>query len=179
MYSFLSRYGQLLGLGLGLLITILFFLIIAASGETLATNSDVSDKAQVKALADSGIFNIGIYGAFLLTVLCSVLMLGFGVFGIVQDPKGSLKSLAGFGALLVIFLIGYGIAKSMGDSDIVMAAIEKFNKSAIDAETGEKTSSFITAGKSSFISGSLITTIALGLLAFLGLVASEVMNLFR
>ncbi len=178
MYNLLSKYGQVIGLGIGLFFTLIFFGMIAANGSTLDEAANMSAREGIAYLSETSIFNVGLYAVIILTILSALAMLVFGVMGIARDPKGSMRSLIGLGALAVIFLIAFMIAKGMGDGDGVMAAITKFN-GLIEGENPSDAFSFITPGKSGFIGGALITTMILGGLSFLGLVVSEVMNLFR
>ncbi len=169
MYSFLSRYGQLIALGIGVFITLVFFIIIGANNSYIESLADMKRLEYNAALSQTSIFDFGLYGTFALIILTTLAVLAFGVLGIVTDIKGSMKSLIGFGALILIFVISYFVAGSMGDSDSVLAVIEKM------ATRGQ----IITPGISNFISASLITTLILGGITTLGAIVSAIWNLFR
>ncbi len=161
IYQFLSRYGQYFGLGLGLLIVILYFALVGMkSGEF----SPLIEEKDWTGAANTGAFNIGIFGAFALTVLGAIAIFLFSILGIVMDIKGSLKGLIGIGALLLIFLICYFMSNPATDADFVIDAQTRFD---------------VSNSSSKFISGSLWTTAALLGAACIGLIASEVMNFFR
>ncbi len=179
MYSLLSKYGQLVALGVGVLITLLFFGIIMSSGDKLDAASQLSLKEGNAMLSATSIFDLGLYAVLFLTIAAAIAAVVFGIVNIAKDPKGSMKSLIGIGVLLAIFLIGYMAAGTDGDD--VMAAINKFN-GLIKVGEGENVADkfeYLNAGKSSFIGGALNTAYVLGGVAFLGLIVSEVMNLFR
>jgi hypothetical protein len=180
MYSFLSRYGQLIALGLGAFITIVFFAIIGASGSTF---SDLADKdlplRQYNAeLSKYSMFNFGIIATGLLILVCAAATFVFGILGIVTDFKSSKKALIGAGVILVIFIIAYFAANSSGDSDSVLQVIDKMNKKSFD-DVGNATINTVTSGRSSYISASMITTAILGFLALISMIAFEIWNLFR
>ncbi len=178
MYSLLSKYGQVIALGIGVFFTLVLFAMIAANGATLDEAAQMQLKEGNAFLSQTSIFDIGLYAVFILTSLAALAMLVFGVLGVVKDPKGSLKSLIGIGVLLAIFVIGYMIAKSSGETTGITAAINKFN-GLIEGENPTESFQYLTAGKSSMIGGALWTTFALMFLTFVGMIASEVLNLFR
>ncbi len=176
MYNFLSRYGQLIGLGLGAVIILIYIIIIATSGSSFAEVDGMSSREAAQILSTKSIFNWGVFISIALIILAFLAMLGFGIFQIIQNPKDSMKSLIGVGALLVVFIIAWAI--SGGDGEVVQAAIDKSNTD-LGVTSPDDDFNWITAGTSKLISGGLMTTGVLVVLAFVGLVASEVMNLFR
>ncbi|MGK0389170.1 MAG: hypothetical protein ACI94Y_001909 [Maribacter sp.] len=180
MYSFLSRYGQLIALGLGAFITIIFFAIIGASGSTFSdlADQDLPLRQYNAELSKFSMFNFGIVATGLLILVCAAATLVFGVLNIVTDFKSYKKVLIGAGVLLAIFIALYFVSSSSGDSDSVLAVIDKMNKKSFD-DLGNPTINTVTAGRSSYISASIITTAILGLLALISMVAFEVWNLFR
>ena len=180
MYSFLSKHGQVIALGVGALITIIFFVIIGANGSTF---TDL-DTQQLKLrdynieLSKTSIFNFGIVATLFLIAVTALAVAVFGVLGVVTDFKNSKKGLIGFGVVLALFVVAYFISNSSGDADSVLQVMEKMNKDTYD-DAGNATINTVTAGRSSYISASLITTMILGGLAFVGMIASEIWNLFR
>lgn len=180
MYSFLSRYGQLIALGLGAFITIVFFAIIGMKGSvfTELASQDLPLRQYNAELSKYGMFNFGIVAAGLLILACAVAALVFGVLGIATNFQASKKGLIGAAVLLAIFIALYFIANSSGDSESVLAVIDKMNKGTID-EAGNPSINTVTAGRSSYISASMITTAIIGGLALLSMIAFEIWNLFR
>lgn len=180
MYSFLSKHGQVIALCVGALITIIFFAIIAMNGSTFTTLDAEGLKLREynAKLSESSMFNFGLVATLLLVAITALAVAVFGVLGVVTDFKNSKKGLIGFGVLLAIFIIAYFISSSSGDADTVLEVIKKMNAKALD-DAGNDTINTVTAGKSNYISASLITTMILGGLAFVGMVASEIWNLFR
>lgn len=180
MYSFLSKHGQVIALCVGALITIIFFAIIGANGSTF---SDL-DGQQLKlkdyndALSQTSIFNFGIVATLFLVAITALAVAVFGVLGVVTDFKNSKKGLIGFAVVLVLFIVAYFVSSSSGDAESVMEVISKMNEKSLD-DAGNETINTVTPGRSSYISASLITTMVLGGLAFVGMVASEIWNLFR
>ena len=180
MYSFLSRYGQLIALGLGAFITIVFFAIIGLNGSvfTELAGKDLALRQYNAELSQYNMFNFGIVATGLLILVCAAATLVFGVLNIVTDFKSYKKVLIGAGVLLAIFIALYFVASSSGDSESVQEVITKMNKKSFD-DLGNATINTVTEGRSSYISASIITTGILGLLALVSMVAFEIWNLFR
>ena len=131
--------------GLGLLITIIFFVLALNGGE----NPDR--------------FNFGLGIAIALAVLCAVLMLLFGLYQIVTNPKGSMKGLLTFGILVGLFVAMYATAKAGGSASLINTE-EEFG---------------ITEGTSKLISAGMMTTFLLILATLGSFVLSEVRNFFK
>ena len=156
MYTFLTKYGQLVSLGIGVLIILAFYLTAAGSLPEGFANMEKADQFATAGNA----FNIGLSGAIALLVIAAAAWLLFSIYQVAKNPKGSMKSIIGFGALLVLFFVLY----SMADGDVSSPLYEKFG---------------ITPTQSKLISAGLSTTyIALGA-ALLAFVFSEVRNLFK
>jgi len=150
MYKFLTKNGQSLALGLGVLVIAIFLISIytgfSSSGYDMSTDlNKLSDAEQAKIdFFDSGIaLTVGmIIVAFVLAFVI------FGVADLVKFPKNAIKFAVGVLGLGVIFYALY--ATSSFDSAGRLARLnEEFD---------------ITATISKFISGGIKTT--LGLLAF-------------
>lgn len=158
MYKFLTKSGQTLAFGLGVLITILFLISVLGGMEGFNALGD-DDKGS------TSIFNIGLYGAIFLCVLCAAAIVLFGVYHAIANPKGAMKFLIGLGVLVVIFLIFYSMATPVTEADgKIFTIIQKFN---------------ISEGVSKFISGALSTTLTLAVVAAAAFLLSELRNLFK
>jgi hypothetical protein len=157
MYQFLSKNGQTIAFGLGVLLTAIF-LISAFSG--LSEFNMLSDEQQWQ----TDIFNIGFYAAIALTIICLIAAVVFGLVQMAGDIKGAIKGIAGIALLLVVFFIVYSTVDIGADSAGVMKEVREFN---------------LTDGQSQFISAAIITTIALSLIALVTFVVFEVINLFK
>lgn len=157
MYQFLVKHGQSIGFGLGLVVTVIF-LISVLSG--LDSYSTLPEEEQV----NTTIFNAGLYGAIILTVVAALGMLIFGLYHMLSNFKTSLKGIIGFAVLIVVFLIAYSTASGTPEG-IVADAVEK--------------SGTITANNLKFISGGVTTALVLIGVAALAFVLSEISNLFK
>lgn len=156
MYQFLTKHGQLAAFGLGLLIAVVFMISVTGG----IGDFDALPKEEK---GTTTIFNFGLMSAIVLTILCFIAALLFGVWHLVQHPKGSMKMILGLVGILVIFGIFYG--------------------SAQDETTGKLfelvQSNNITSAQNKFITGSLWTGLILAILAAGTFVVSEVRNLFK
>ena len=158
MYKLLTKHGQLMAFGLGLLVTILF--LISVLGGIDSFNS-LAEEEQ----GTTGIFNIGLYGAIVMCVICAVAILGFGLYHAISNPKGAMKFLIGLAVLVVVFGIFYAMAAPIEEANGRLAMIlDKFA---------------ITEGTNKFITGALATTVTLAALAAAAFALSEVRNLFK
>lgn len=76
-----------------------------------------------------GIIDIGLIAGYILIGLCALMAIIMPLIQSFSDPKSLAKSGAGIGALLVVFLIAYGLADpnaegaSVGTSKIVGAGL--------------------------------------------------------
>jgi len=156
MYKTLTRNGQMFAFGLGLLITVAFLISVFSGIEEF---NGMSKEGQY----ETGIFNFGLYAVVALTILGVAAMFIFGILQIVTDLKGSIKGLAGFGVMLIIFAIAYSTAtvESGGFWDPLM---EDFG---------------VTDGASKFITGAIWTCLAMIAIAVVTFVLSEIRNFFK
>ncbi|MEM1327834.1 MAG: hypothetical protein AAGI23_17875 [Bacteroidota bacterium] len=157
MYQFLSKNGQTLAFGLGILLTAIF-LISAFSG--IGEFNMLQEEQQWQ----TDIFNIGFYAAIALTIVCLIAAVLFGLAQMVGDIKGAIKGIAGIALILVVFFIIYSTVDPSADSAGVMKEVKEFG---------------LEPGQSKFISAAIITTIALSLIALVTFVVFEVINLFK
>lgn len=156
MYNFLNKNGQLIAFGVGIFITIIFYMVAMGGMDGF----NVLDK---ESKGTTGIFNFGLIAAILLFIICGVLLVGFGLWQIIANPKAAKKGIIGVVALLAVFLIAYAMSKPETTGPLV-ETIEKFK---------------VTGGQSKYISASITTTIILGLLAVGLFVVAEVRNFFK
>ncbi len=157
MYNFLVKNGQRLAFGLGLVIAVIFF-AIASSG--LEEFNMLSKEEQ----ATTSIFNFGLSATIFLVIATAVLMLGFGLWHVATNFKGSLKGLIGLAVLVIVFFISYSTASGEATGAIARAA--------------EKVGG-LSPNQLKFVGASISTAGILIGLATLGLIASEVRNFFR
>ena len=156
MYQFLTKNGQLLAFGLGLVIAVIFLLSVFGGVDTF-------DALPKEEKGTTTIFNFGLMAAIALTVLCFIAALVFGIWQLIQHPKGSIKMLIGLGVMLVIFFIFFGSAQDE-TSGKLFELVQENN---------------ISSTQNKFITGALWTGVVLALLAAGTFVVSEVRNLFK
>lgn len=162
MYQFLVKNGQSVAFGLGVLIVAIFLVSVIGGMENF---TDAAKETQYQ----TGIFDLGISGAIALSILAAIAMVGFGLFHIATNFKGSMKGIIGFGILIAIF----GIAYATADTSLTPTlenAISKF-------ETAQN--SQISEGTLKFMSGGITTMLALIGIAVAAFVISEVRNFFK
>ena len=158
MYTFLTRNGQTIAFGIGLLLVIVTIAAIFGGVDewSLIPDDDFSRY-------DTTIFNAGMYGAILLIVLCAAAALLFGVFQLATNFKGAIKGIIGLVAIVVLFYIIKGTADPSLDglnlNDDIAGALD--------------------AGQSTFITGAIATALILAAIAVVATAVSEVINFFR
>ena len=157
MYQFLAKNGQTFAFGLGIVLTAIF--LISALGGLEQFNMLGKEEQY-----GTTIFDIGFYAVIVLTILCFAAAVIFGLGQMISNPKSALKGIVGIAALAAIFFIIYSSVDPGADSAGVLKEVENFS---------------VSDGASKFISGALITTIVLSLLALATFVVFEVINLFK
>jgi len=165
MYKFLTKNGQSMALGLGVLV-IAIFLITALVGFSNAGYDMSTDLNKLPDAEQAGIqfFTPGIM--ITVAMIVAAFVLAFVVFGIadlIKFPKNAIKFAIGVIGLIIVFYILY--ATSSFDSAGRMETLnERFD---------------ITESISKFISGGIKTT--LGLLGFsiIAVIVGEVWSLFK
>lgn len=156
MYKFLSRNGQMIGFGLGALISVLFLISwLSGTSSMMALPEDERYK--------TGIFDVGFIGTIILLVLAVASLVIFGLLQTANNLKGSMKGLIGIAILVVVFLISYATA-SADATGIVADAAKKMDVS-------NSTIRMIGAG--------LNTVVVLAIVTFVALIASEIRNFFK
>ena len=161
MYKFLTKNGQPLAFGLGMVITVLFLIVVLSN----ISEFSILEKEQQ---SETGIFNLGIISAIALTIIAAASMVLFGLYQVVGDFKGSVKGLLGFGVLLAIFLIAYFTA-SGEPTPYIKGAVDKF----------QETGGMISASNLKFIGAGITTSIILILAAAVAFIFSEIRNFFK
>ncbi len=156
MYQFLNKYGQTAAFGLGVLVILIFL------GSVFGGLEDFNSLGEDNQ-GQTSIFDFGLKATMALTVICFVLLVGFGLFQIVTDLKGSMKGLISFGLVAVIFLIAWKTSDATITPAIANAAKE-FN---------------VTGGQVQFISGSLKTGLFMSVAALALLFLAEIRNFFK
>lgn len=156
MYKFLTRNGQLLAFGLGVLITVVFLISVLPNLEEF--NAQGVDEQKL-----TNIFNSGLASVIALTILGAAAAIVFGILQTFTNLKASMKGLIGVGILLVVFFVAYAMSTPETGGPL-LETIREFN---------------ITDGQSKFISGALLTTLILIGGAAAAFVISEIRNFFK
>lgn len=156
MYTFLTRNGQTIAFGIGLVISVLMLLLIFGGvGEFESIPDDDLSRY------DTTIFNFGLYAAIGLVILCLIAAVLFGIYQLATNPKGAIKAIAGLAAVLILFFILYSTA----DADVDML---------------DRLSDFsVSPGQSQFITGAIWTALILAAAGILATVVGEVVNFFK
>jgi len=155
LYTMLSKNGSTIAFGLGTAICAIFLISVF---------SQIGDKNTIEELIATDIFDLGLKLTILLTVLCALAIIGFGLFHVVTDLKGALKGLIGVGILAAVFGIAYATATPEVAGNPIFDTIQDFK---------------ITEGVSKFISGAIIATLATLLIAAVSLIGSAIVNLIK
>ncbi|MEM9823951.1 MAG: hypothetical protein AAF985_22895 [Bacteroidota bacterium] len=156
MYKLLTKHGQMIAFGLGVLITAIFLISVFSGLEEF---NGLGKEQQY----ETTIFNFGITAVRFLVVATFVIMIVFGLYHVLTNLKGSMKGILGFVVLLAIFGISYATATSE-TSDNFVKLFEKFD---------------VTDGASKFITAAINTGLALCAIAGVSFVISEVRNFFK
>lgn len=157
MYKFLTKNGQPLAFSLGVLLCLLFIGIALSDIDSFNALSEADQKK-----ADN--FNVGLYMAIGLAVICGLLMVVFGLFQVLTNLKTSTKGLLGIVAMLAVFGIAYATSQPEGEGSPIYDTIQTFN---------------VTDGQSKFISAAITTVGALSGFAIVAFIISELRNFFK
>ncbi len=155
MYTFLTRNGQSIAFGVGLVMTIVMVALIFAGLSDFEAFGDGAGRY------DTTIFNFGMYAAIALVILGLIAAVVFGIVQLASDPKGAIKGIAGLVAIVAIFFIFYSIADP---NNAMLARLSDFS---------------VSVGQSKFISGSITTALILLAAAVVAGIVSEIINLFK
>lgn len=156
MYQFLNKYGQTMAFGLGLFV-ILIFLGIVFGG------LDDFNLLDEKSRGGTSIFDFGLKAGMGLTIICAILLVGFGLFQILTNLKGSLKGILSFVLVAIVFAVAWGMADDTVTPGIANAV----------AEFG------VTGGQLKFIGGSMVTAMIMSFAALALLFLFEIRNFFK
>lgn len=156
MYQILTKHGQLIAFGLGLLISVIFFL-------SVTSGVDAFDALPKEEKSTTTIFDFGLWASVILTIVGLLLALLFGVWHLIQNPKGSLKMVIGLAVILIIFFVFF--AQTQDETSGKIFELIQLND--------------ISSTQNKFITGALWTAVVLAMIAAGTFVVSEVRNLFK
>ena len=165
MYKFLTKNGQTVALGFGVLV-ILIFIFSINSG---FNNSAYSMSQDLSGLPDSELHEIGFFDSGIAITSFMVIasfLLAFIVFGItdlIKFPKNAIKFLIGGLVLAVIFFALY----SMSDVETIGKLPELHDRFDISDKV------------SKLISGGIKTTVGLLIISVIALVVGEIYSMFK
>jgi hypothetical protein len=158
-YNYLSRKGTFIAF----LATVVFILIVIVP-IILGLEAFDAVPQERQAYAEEGnIFQIGLMLAVILLAVGIIAAILFSLFQVASNPKGAMKGLLAFGAVIVLFFILYAMASGTGTGSLV-ETIEKFGIS-------ESVVKMVGAGIS--------LTLTLGGVAIFSMVAMEIWNYFK
>ncbi len=165
MYKFLTKNGQTMALGLGVLVIAIFLISVftglSNAGYDMSTDlNKLTDAEQ----AEIGFFDAGIkLTVFMIFIAFVLAFVVFGIFDLMKFPKNAIKFAIGVIGLAVVFFALYKTS-SFDTAGRMELLNEKFE---------------ITESISKFISGGIKTT--LGLLGFsvIAVIAGELWALFK
>ncbi len=159
MYKFLTKNGQLVAFGLGLVLVLVFYLIATSGMEAF----DAVPEKERPGSEEGNIFLFGLYAAVFLMVLCWAGIIIFGLIQTATNLKAAKNSLIGLVVIGIIFFATYSMANPADDAPI-QDVIQQFE---------------ISEGVSKYISAAISTTGILALLAVVSFVFSEIRNFFK
>ncbi len=163
MYKFLTKNGQTIAFALGAFIVVAFYALVV-SDANYNTFSDMDlDGVKDEKRFEFGLFNFGLITTVVLIAIGAFLMIAFGLFQAATNLKGSLGGIIGLVVLAIIFAIGYSTTE-LDTSGIAYQSAMKFK---LDDSTRK------------LIGGSITTGVVLIAIATLGIVLSEIRNLFK
>lgn len=166
MYSFLNKHGQMLAFGLGVVVTVIFFVSILTSSEL----DGVGPSMGAQAAYDSTLFNFGLSMSLFMTVVAAVAALFFGLSQMFGNLKGSLKGLIGLAAVAGLMFVAYATASGEPDHPTIVKAVETFESSQ---------GADLTVGNMKFISSAIITALVLLVASFVALIGFGIRSIFQ
>lgn len=156
MYNFLTKNGQALAFGLGVLVTVIFLLGVLPNTALIDTENP----------QNVDIFNFGITATVILILVAAIAMVLFGLFQVASNFRTSWKGILGFVGLVVVFLVAYTTANGSLANEVT--AIQN---AATNAE--------VTDANLKFIGGSITTLLVLLLVAAGTFIIFEIINFFK
>lgn len=160
MYKFLTKHGQSLAFGLGVLLTLIFLGSVYGGLEEF-TQLEIADKKDnTRERMGTTIFNFGLYISAIMTVVAGAVWLLFGLFQTATNFKSSLKFIIGLVVLIAVFFAAY----SSADPTVKDIWASDFG---------------ITPTISKFVGGALVTTFGLCILTAAVFILGELRNFFK
>lgn len=156
MYNFLTKNGQALAFGLGILVTAIFLLGVLPNTELIDTENP----------QNVDIFNFGITATIILILVAAIAMILFGLVQVASTFRTSWKGILGFVVLVAVFLVAYATANGSLANEIT--AIQN---AAADANVSD--------ANLKFIGGSITTLLVLLLVAVGTFIIFEIINFFK
>jgi len=164
LFTFLSSKGQLGALILGLVASaIAVGSIISGVSSKYTMSTDLVEVMKSDPTADFSFVMPAIMVVVALIVIASLLMVLFGLTGILSNPKGSMKAIIGLVGLIVLFFIFYTTSTSGMESGLA-DLLGKFD---------------VSEGVSKYIGGGIKTAVWGIAIAFVAAAVMELMNLFK
>ena len=157
LYKLLAVHGQRIALGIGMLITIIYFLSVFSG---LGSFSQMTKEESY----GTHIFDFGLVGVIVMTVVAIAATIFFGIYQVVTHFRQSIKGLIGLGAMLVVFFVLYSTAGGEATGAVATAA-EKIGG--------------ITPGVLKFIKAGTSSMLIMIVASFGILVLGEVRNMFK
>ena len=161
MYNFLVKNGLTAGMGIGMLIIVIFMVTILTGLNSAGFDSGTDLLQQDMTKID--FFNFGLYATILLSVVALLMMSVGVVWDMARNFKTGKKFIFGIVGLVVLFIVLYSMSK-----------FETGGKwDTLNANFG------ITEGSSKLISAGIYTCGILVALSVLSIVVSEVRGFFK
>ncbi len=158
-YNYLSRKGTFIAF-----LATVVFILIAVVPIILGLEAFDAVPQERQAFAEEGnIFQVGLLVAIALLILGIVAAILFSLFQVISNPKGAMKGLLAFGAVIVVFFILYAMASGTGTGTLG-ETIERFAIS-------ENVTKMVSAG--------IALTLTLGGIAILAMIGMEIWNYFK
>ncbi len=157
MYKFLTKNGQPVAFGLGVLLSFLYLGVAMSDIDSFNALAEADQKK-------SDNFNLGLIISIALTVICFALMVFFGLFQVLTNLKTSTKGILGIVAMIAVFGIAYATSTVEGADSPIYDTITTFK---------------VSDGESKFISAAITTVGALSVFAVVAFVFSELRNFFK
>jgi F0F1-type ATP synthase assembly protein I len=160
MYKFLTKYGQLLAVGVSVVVVAIFLItsFVGLSNAGYTTSTDLIDYTK-----EISFFNTGLYLTIALLVIAALAWILFALYQLISNPKESIKFLFGGLAIVIVFVIFYFVANTEVSGKMA-ELVSKFN---------------ITEGVNRLITAGLNTTAILAGLSILVMLVSEFVNIFK
>ena len=162
MYNFLTKKGQLMAFLLGAISTVIVVgSILGSASKSMLDSPDAAKMAPE--IANTGILNTGLSVTVALIFIALAAAVIFGLLNLVSNFKGSIKFIAGFAVMVILFFV----LKSTADHETTGKIVETM-------QTFD-----ISENLSKGISGAIKGTIAMAVVAVGSMIIFEILNLFK